>query len=125
MAVKKKLKTKQQTAKKTGQEKTTQPVAQTQVKPDPQEISRKVAGLLVAEPELAAKLAEALETGRFFITVTFQKKYAPEDKHDMHHYWTKKDMLTKDIVPAINHIISDFNAREDPTAELPDKKQWH
>lgn len=80
---------------------------------------------LAKEPELLCKLKEALETGRFFITVTFQKKYRPEDEHDLHHYWIRKNIVVNDVVPALKHIASDFIAKENPTAEMPDKSQWH
>ena len=81
--------------------------------------------LLAGEIELAAKLKEALETDRFFITVTFQKKYSPEDEHDLHHYYIRKNFMVNDVVPSLKKLAADFIARENPTAELPDKSQWH
>lgn len=121
--------------KKTGPEKITDPEKTMQDKLNPLELKKRtpeemfrlgeLTNLLVAEPELAGKLAEALETGRFFVTVTFNKKYDLADRHDLHHYWIKKDFMTQDIVHSLNHIMSDFNAKEQPGAELPDKKSWH
>jgi len=81
--------------------------------------------LLAGELELAGKIKEALETDRFFITVTFQKKYSPEDEHDLHHYYIRKNFMVNDVVPSLKKLAADFIARENPTAELPDKSQWH
>lgn len=81
--------------------------------------------LLKKEPELASKLTEALETGRFLITLTFQKKYTNQDEHDLQHYWIRKNFMNQDVVPSLQHIISDFNAKENPTAELPNKKNLY
>lgn len=86
---------------------------------------KQILDLLFKEPELKAKLSEALETGRVFITVTFQKKYKPDDENDLHHYWLRKNIMVNDVVPVLKHIASDFIARENPTAELPDKTAWH
>ena len=84
-----------------------------------------MANILEKEPELKVKLFEALQTGRFFITVTFQKKYQPTDEHDLHHFWTRRNFMVNDVVPSLKHMASDFIAKENPTAELPDKNQWH
>lgn len=81
--------------------------------------------LLAGELELAGKLKEALETERFFITVTFQKKYNPDDEHDLHHYYCRKNIMVNDVVPCLKYIASNFIAKENPTAEVPDKSQWH
>jgi len=98
------------------------------VKNDKKELMFKLGelkALLGSEHELADKLAEALETGRFFITVTFQKKYTDQDPHDLQHYWLRRGFQVQDVAPSLRHIISDFNAKENPTAELEDKKEWH
>ena len=71
--------------------------------------------LVLTEPELAKKLAEAIETDRYFITVTFQKKYAPDDKHDMQHFWTARGLTPNDITGSLRHLSADYNARENPT----------
>jgi len=105
-------------------------------RPDPQQEASKrtpeemfrlgeLTNMLVAEPELAGKLFEALQTDRYFITVTFQKKYRPSDEHDLHHYYIRKNFMVNDVVPSLKHLASDFSAKENPTAELPDKSQWH
>jgi len=84
-----------------------------------------LAELLKNKPELAGKLKEALQTDRFFITVTFQKKYKPSDEHDLHNFWTRRNFMVNDVVPSLKQMASDFIAKENPTAELPDKNQWH
>ena len=84
-----------------------------------------MANLLEKEPELKVKLFEALQTDRFFITVTFQKKYKPEDEHDLHHWYIRKNFMVNDVVPSLKHVAADFTSKENPTAELPDKKNWH
>lgn len=81
--------------------------------------------LLSKETELVCKLVEALEAGRYFITVTVQKKYSPDDEHDLHHCYIRKDIMVNDVVPSLKHIASDFIAKENPTAEQPDKTTWH
>lgn len=81
--------------------------------------------LLSAEPELETKLIEALETGKFLITVTLQKKYRPDDKCDLHHYWMRKDFMVQEVASSLRHIIADFTAKENPTADLEDKTSWH
>ena len=101
-----------------------------ETKLDPQrkaalELSWDLSELLKNESELQVKLKEALETDRFFITVTFQKKYKPEDEHDLHHYYTRKNFMVNDVVPSLKHLAADFTAKENPTAELPDKTTWH
>ena len=72
--------------------------------------------LILTEPELAKKLAEAVETERYFITVTFQKKYKAADQHDMHHFWTRRGLNPSDITGALRHLAADYNAKENPTA---------
>lgn len=89
------------------------------------ELSWDLAELLKNESELQAKLKEALETDRFVITVTFQKKYKPDDEHDLHHYYIRKNFMVNDVVPSLKHLAADFTAKENPTAELADKKNWH
>ena len=81
--------------------------------------------LLKAEPVLSARLLEAFETGRWLVAVSFQKKYRPEDEHDLHHHYTTKAYPKNDVVSSLKHIASMFNAVEFPNAELPDKQQWH
>ena len=81
-------------------------------------VNEKLAALLQAQPELRAKLIEALETDRFFITVTFQKKYKPTDQHDLHHYFCRRQFMVNDVLPAMKHIANDFKAKEMPCAEI-------
>ena len=81
-------------------------------------VNEKLAALLQAQPELRAKLIEALETDRFFITVTFQKKYKPTDQHDLHHYFCRRQFMVNDVLPSMKHIANDFKAKEMPCAEI-------
>ncbi|MBA7650352.1 hypothetical protein ES703_58155 [subsurface metagenome] len=81
--------------------------------------------LLAREPELAAKLVEALETDRYFITISCQKKYEPDDQHDLQHYWMQRGYNKNDVMPSLKHLAADFIAKENPTADLPDKNGWH
>jgi len=78
----------------------------------------KLAALLQAQPGLRAKLIEAIETDRFFITVTFQKKYKPTDQHDLHHYYCRRQFMVNDVLPSMKHIANDFKAKEMPGAEI-------
>lgn len=84
----------------------------------------KLTTLLMRHPELAGKLLEALETDRFLVTVTFQKKYSPDDPHDLHHYFCRRQFMKNDVVPALKHIAADFKAKEMPNAEI-ESDQWH
>jgi len=74
--------------------------------------------LIKKQPGLADKLLEALETDRYFITVTFQKKYKPTDQHDLHHYFCRRQFMKNDVVPALKHLANDFMAKEMPNAEI-------
>ena len=85
----------------------------------------KLEQLLARESQLQAKLADALSTGRYFITISCQKKETDHDEHDLQHFWIRKNYMVNDVVPSLKHITSDFIAKENPTAELPDKKNWH
>ena len=80
--------------------------------------NEKLTALLQAQPGLRAKLIEALETDRFFITVTFQKKYKPTDQHDLHHYYCRRQFMVNDVLPSMKHIANDFKAKEMPGAEI-------
>ena len=79
----------------------------------------KLKQLLAKELQLQEKLTEALTAGRYFITITFQKKYRPGDEHDLQHFWLRKNFMVKDVIPGFKHLAADFIAKENPTAELP------
>ena len=81
--------------------------------------------MMVTEPLLAAKLTEAIEAGRFFITVTFLKKYRPADKDDLHHFYCRKAIEPNDCIGSIRHIKNDFIAKEMPHAALDKGEGWH
>lgn len=85
--------------------------------------AQKLAVLMKRNPELAAKLLEALETDRFFITVTFQKKYKPTDTHDLYHYYNRRQFMVNDVMPSFKQLVNDFKAKEIPGAAV-DSDQW-
>jgi hypothetical protein len=85
----------------------------------------KLAELLKNEPELRAKLVEAMETGRWLVTVHFQKKYKPEDEHDLHHFYCIRGYPKNDVPVSLKNTAADFIAKELPNADLPEDSQWH
>jgi hypothetical protein len=95
-----------------GQEKDMQPEA-------------KFLNLLKNEPGLAARLIEALDTGRWLVTIHFQKKYKPEDEHDLHHYYCQKNYPKNDVPVSLKNTAADFIAKEMPNADLPEDSRWH
>lgn len=80
--------------------------------------------LLAAHPELANKITEALETKRFFLTISFQKK-VPGVPGDLQHYWMRRGYEINDVLPSLRHIEGDWIRKENPTAELTDGQAWH
>jgi hypothetical protein len=80
--------------------------------------------LLSSHPELADKLAEALETKRFFVTVSCQKK-VPGRPGDLQHYWIRRGYEINDVLPSLRVIEGDWVRKENPTAELPEGQGWH
>lgn len=85
----------------------------------------KLEQLLQHQPALIQKLTEAVETGRFFITISFQKKLKPEDEHDLQHFYLRVGYERIDALNTLRHLQADFTAKEMPTAELPDQEKWH
>ena len=79
---------------------------------------KKVSLFLNRFPLLTAKLIEALETDRFFITLSYQKKKSPGDPHDLKHYWHRQGFEANDVLPAMKRIANDFKAKEMPCAEI-------
>ena len=80
--------------------------------------------LLATQPELRAKLLEALETDQFFITISFCREKTPEDPNDLKHFYCRHNYAGNDVLPSIRHIIGDYTAKEMPTAEIEDRN-WH
>ena len=89
------------------------------------DIYQKTAELLKRHPELAVKLHKALETERFFLTLTCQFKDRPEDKNDLHHFWIRNKFSIDDSLRSMQHIENDFKAKEMPTSEIKDDGNWH
>lgn len=81
--------------------------------------------MVITEPVLTDKICEAIEAGRYFITVTFLKKYKPEDKHDLHHFYCRKGIEPNDCIGSIKHIKNDFIAKEMPNAAIDPDAGWH
>lgn len=86
---------------------------------------QKLKQLLAKDTELRAKLAEALETGRYFITISCQKKKTADDEHDLQHFWTCHSYNHNDVVSTLKHVAADFTAKEIPTGQLAEDKGWH
>jgi len=74
--------------------------------------------MLASHPGLADKLIEALETDRFFITISCQKKKSPADPNDLHHFWIQQKYPPNDVLLSLRHIANDYKAKECPTAEI-------
>ena len=85
----------------------------------------KLKQLLAKETQLRAKLTEALKTGRYFITISCQKKKTAQDKHDIQHFWTCHSYNHNDVVSTLKHLAADFTAKEIPTGQLAEDKDWH
>ena len=74
--------------------------------------------LLKKHPALQAKLIEALETDRFFVTLSCQKKKTPADPNDLKHFWIQQKYPPNDVLLSLRHIANDYKAKECPTAEI-------
>lgn len=88
-------------------------------------LDKKLLDLFRNEPGLQAKLLEAFETERWFVTVHFQKKYKPTDEHDQHHFLCHKAYPLKDIPASLKNVASNFIVNELPNADIPDDGGWH
>ena len=84
----------------------------------------RITAMLSNQPGLRDKLIEALETDRFFITLSFQKKYKPDDPNDLQHFWQRQHFMANDVLPSLRHIANDFAAKEMPNAEV-EGDGWH
>jgi len=81
--------------------------------------------LLQNKPKLRNKLIEMLEIDRFFLTITMQKVRDPEHPElDLVHYYDRQKFKIDDCVPSLKHIAADFNAKQNPTAEI-EGEGWH
>jgi hypothetical protein len=81
-------------------------------------------GLLQKYPGLEDKLIEALETRRFFIALSCQKKDNPDDPHDLRHSWHREGFNQFDVVKSLKHIAADWCAKENPMAQI-EGEGWH
>jgi len=80
--------------------------------------------MLAKHPGLRRKLLDALETERFFITLSFQKKLKPDDPNDLQHFWQRMGFMANDVLPSLKHIAADYAAKEMPNAEV-EGDGWH
>ena len=80
--------------------------------------------MLAGHPGLADKLIEALETERFLLTLSFQKKYKPDDPNDLQHFWLRQGYQVNDVIPSLRHVAADFAGKEMPNAEVGGEG-WH
>ena len=86
----------------------------------------KLISLLTQHPDLCLFLTEALETERFFISISYQKVKDPKNPHlDLQHWWKRNKYNKDDVLNSLKHVMSDWIAKDNPTAELPDSKEWH
>ena len=84
----------------------------------------KLAVLLNHFPGLTDKLIEALETDRFIVTLSFQKKYKPDDPNDLQHFYCRQGYPVNDVIPSLRHVAADFAGKEMPNAEVGGEG-WH
>jgi len=86
--------------------------------------SQRLITFLSAQPELRDKLIEAIETERFLVTLSFQKKKSPDDPNDLQHFCCRQGYELNDVIPSLKHIAADFAAKEMPNAETGGAG-WH
>jgi len=86
--------------------------------------SERLTALLASRPGLRDKLIEAFETERFLVTLSFQKKYKPDDPNDLQHFWLRQGFPVNDVIPSLRHVAADFAAKEMPNAEVG-AEGWH
>ena len=82
--------------------------------------------LLSKQPELTEKLLKALESERFFMTITYQHVIDPEQpQNDLQYYWLQNKFADDDVLPSIQNITADWTAKKRPQAAIPNDGQWH
>jgi len=90
----------------------------------PAEEKQRLSALLAAYPEIAGKLLEALGSGRFFITVSCQKKDSAADPSDLKHYWSRTGFEIDHVLPSIKQVTASWAAVEKPEAAV-EGGGWH
>ena len=73
--------------------------------------------LLTPHPDLAVKLREAIESGMFFVTVSYLRS-EPGNPNDLHHFYRQSGYPTADVGATLAHLAADFAAKETPTAAI-------
>ncbi|MHC4648058.1 MAG: hypothetical protein ACYTBJ_21570 [Planctomycetota bacterium] len=64
----------------------------------------------MSSQEVLAKVAEAIQSRRWFITVSYQDK--AKGAHDLQHYWSTNEYPKEDVPKTLDFIKDDFNAKE-------------
>ena len=64
----------------------------------------------ISQFELRKKLQEALQNGRYFITVTVLEN----DKKTLKHYYTWENFPADDVIPTLGHIATEIDAKDNP-----------
>jgi hypothetical protein len=59
--------------------------------------------------EFEAKQKKAINSGRFFITITHVD---PVDDKTLHHYYIRNEFPTEDILPSMKKLIKDIKRKE-------------
>jgi len=85
-------------------------------KPKPQKKS--LEAMLYDYPDLQAKLIEAIETNRFFITISCQKKDKADDPDDLQHFFKQQFYPPADVIGTLRHLLRDATAKLMPGAEI-------
>lgn len=87
---------------------------------------RKLFELLENHPDLADQFIEALETKRFFITISYMKIKDPQHpENDLQHFWKRHQFDKADVLNSLKHIAADSTAKDNPNAEMTDDGNWH
>jgi len=90
-----------------------------------EELKKEAAALILLRnhPELSDKLAEALGTGHFLVTVHCQL-VKPGAAGDLQHYLFQSSYPPGDIVNSLRHIATVHAARTNPAADASGAKGW-
>jgi len=59
--------------------------------------------------EFEAKLKEAIESGSFFITISYAD---PSGNKQLHHYYIRNEFPSNDILPSLKHLTNEIHNKE-------------
>jgi len=77
--------------------------------------------MLYDHPDLKAKLIEAIETNRFFITISWEKKDKADDPHNLRHFYKQQFYPAAQVIGTLRHLIADATAKLMPGAAIDEK----